>query len=85
MKCNSAMGSIPIARSLKPVDAVGFAGFSPQNSSLNRSILDADGREISANRGSGRDESSPRSLQGNLRRRPQQKITDEVDFCGLND
>jgi hypothetical protein len=40
------MGSIPIARSINPVDAVGFAGFPPQKSPLNSPILDAVGREI---------------------------------------
>jgi hypothetical protein len=41
----SEVGSIPIARSIKHVDAVGFAGFPPQNTSLKCSILYAIGRE----------------------------------------
>ena len=36
---------IPIARSIKLVDAVGFAGFPPQNTPLKCSILYAIGRE----------------------------------------
>ena len=42
----SDVGSIPIARSINPVDAVGFTGFSPQNFFLKPLILDAVGREI---------------------------------------
>src|SRR6266480_4609472 len=37
--------SIPITRSIKLVDAVGFAGFPPQNTPLKCSILYAIGRE----------------------------------------
>ena len=43
----SDVGSLPIARSINPVDAVGFTGFLPQKSPLNSPILDAVGREIS--------------------------------------
>jgi hypothetical protein len=42
----SNVGSIPIARSINPVDAVGFTGFPPQKPPLNSPILDAVGREI---------------------------------------
>ena len=42
----SDVGSIPIARSRNPVDAVGFTGFPPQKSPLIFPILDAVGREI---------------------------------------
>jgi hypothetical protein len=42
----SDLGSIPIARSIKPVDAVGFTGFPPLKMTSNCSILDAVGREI---------------------------------------
>jgi hypothetical protein len=38
-----AIGSIPIARSINPVDAVGFTGFPPLNSPIKTSILDAVG------------------------------------------
>ncbi len=39
------MVSIPIARSIKPVDAVGFTGLPARNSPLESSILDGVGRE----------------------------------------
>jgi len=42
----SDVGSIPIARSINPVDAVGFTGFPPQKSPPISPILDAVGREI---------------------------------------
>jgi hypothetical protein len=42
----SDVGSIPIARSINPVDAVGFTGFPPSNWPINYRFLDADGREI---------------------------------------
>src|SRR5712664_4402989 len=42
----SDVGSIPIARSISPVDAVGFTGFPPRNYPLKRTILDAVGREM---------------------------------------
>jgi hypothetical protein len=42
----SDLGSIPIARSIKPVDAVGFTGFYPPNWPTKPSVLDAVGREI---------------------------------------
>ena len=38
----------PIARSINPVDAVGFTGFPPPKSPLSSPILDAVGREILA-------------------------------------
>jgi hypothetical protein len=41
----SDVGSIPIARSISPVDAVGFTGFPPRNQPLKPAILDAVGRE----------------------------------------
>jgi hypothetical protein len=44
----SDVGSIPIARSINPVDAVGFTGFPPLKVTSNCSILDAVGREIPA-------------------------------------
>src|SRR5713101_9595561 len=40
------VGSIPIARSIKPVDAVGFTGFHSQDRPVKHSILDAVGREF---------------------------------------
>ena len=45
------MGSIPIARSRNPVDAVGFTGFPLRKSPLKPIILDAVGREISPTKG----------------------------------
>jgi hypothetical protein len=48
------VGSIPIARSISPVDAVGFTGLPPQNYAIKRPILDAVGREISSSRSFGR-------------------------------
>jgi len=39
-------GSIPIARSINPVDAVGFTGFPSRNWRSKRRILDALGRAI---------------------------------------
>jgi hypothetical protein len=42
----SDVGSILIARSINPVDAVGFTGFPPADSPLKRAILDAVGREM---------------------------------------
>jgi hypothetical protein len=41
----SDVGSIPIARSIDPVDVVGFTGFPPSKVPLNSSFLDAVGRE----------------------------------------
>ena len=38
------LGSIPIARSINPVDAVGFTGFLPRKVPLKTTILDAVGR-----------------------------------------
>jgi len=43
----SDVGSIPIARSINPVDAVGFTGFHPQNRPIKSAILDAVGRGFS--------------------------------------
>ena len=40
------VGSIPIARSISPVDAVGFTGFPPLKLTLKCSVLDAVGREL---------------------------------------
>jgi hypothetical protein len=40
----SDVGSIPIARSITPVDAVGFTGFDPRNWPIKCAILDAVGR-----------------------------------------
>jgi para-nitrobenzyl esterase len=40
----SDVGSIPIARSINPVDAVGFTGFHPPNLPIKCAILDAVGR-----------------------------------------
>ena len=40
----SGLGSIPIARSRNPVDAVGFTGFHPQERPIKSLVLDADGR-----------------------------------------
>jgi hypothetical protein len=50
MGCNS----IPISRSINPVDAVEFTGFS-QNSTQKPCVLDADGREIHAEMSFGRE------------------------------
>jgi hypothetical protein len=52
----SDMGSIPIARSINPVDAVGFTGFPPLKVLSNCPILDAVGREIGPGRSFGREE-----------------------------
>src|SRR6266699_630651 len=41
----SDVGSIPIARSINPVDAVGFTDFHPRNWPIKSGILDAVGRE----------------------------------------
>jgi hypothetical protein len=43
---DSAMGSIPIARSTNPVDAVGFTGFPPGNYPVKRPMLDAVGEPL---------------------------------------
>src|SRR5258705_12269124 len=40
----SDVGSIPIARSRNPVDAVGFTGFHSQERPIKSLVLDADGR-----------------------------------------
>ncbi len=42
----SDVGSIPIARSINPVDAVGFTGFLPRKFFLKPTILDAVGRDV---------------------------------------
>ena len=42
----SDVGSIPIARSITPVDAVGLTGFPPRIWPLRRPILDAVGRDL---------------------------------------
>jgi hypothetical protein len=42
----SGVGSIPIARSVNPVDAVGLTGFPLSKTTSNRCILDVVGREI---------------------------------------
>jgi hypothetical protein len=42
----SDVGSIPIARPINPVDAVGFTGFPSLKRSIKCCILDADGREL---------------------------------------
>ena len=47
----SDVGSIPIARSIKPVDAVGFTDFPAINRASNSFILDAVGRGASIRRG----------------------------------
>jgi hypothetical protein len=41
------VGSIPIARSIKPIDAVGFTGFHPSFCTQMSLILDAVGRGFS--------------------------------------
>ena len=48
------VGSIPIARSINPVDAVEFTGFPPQKTRMNSRVLDAVGREIGLAVGFGR-------------------------------
>ncbi|MGB7461503.1 MAG: hypothetical protein WBW14_01285, partial [Candidatus Acidiferrum sp.] len=60
----SDVGSIPIARSINPVDAVGFTGFSPQNFFLKPLILDAVGRELLAEWGFGRGISGGSQVRG---------------------
>src|SRR5229473_89760 len=40
------LGSIPIARSIKPVDAVGFTGFHSRNWRIKYAVLDAVGRGL---------------------------------------
>ena len=50
------MGSIPIARSINPVDAVGLTGFPPPKWTPNSSILDAVGRETHPEKSLGRGE-----------------------------
>src|SRR5229473_2457019 len=40
------LGSIPIARSIKPVDAVGFTGFHSRNWRIKYAVLDAVGRGV---------------------------------------
>jgi hypothetical protein len=52
----SDVGSIPIARSINSVDAVGFTGFRPPKVLSNCPILDAVGRGIASGRSFGRDE-----------------------------
>ena len=51
----SVVGSIPIARSKNPVDAVGLTGFPPLKATSNCSILDVVGRENQLEKGFGRD------------------------------
>jgi hypothetical protein len=60
------MGSIPIARSINPVDAVGFTGFPPLISPLNYQVFDVVGREIHPEKSFGRDETQPVSEPGGL-------------------
>jgi hypothetical protein len=42
----SDVGSIPIARSITPVDAVGFTGFQLPRIAIKTGVLDADGRDF---------------------------------------
>jgi hypothetical protein len=58
------VGSIPIARSINPVDAVGFTGFPPQNRPIKPSILDAVGREIRSGISIGRERVVPGAWHG---------------------
>jgi hypothetical protein len=52
MKILKDVGSIPIARSINPIDAVEFTGFLPPKFPIRTRVLDAVGRGIRSQRAS---------------------------------
>ena len=59
------MGSIPIARSITPVDAVELTGFSTRKLPVESPFLDAVGRDSGLNEFVGRGDSGVFHLSGN--------------------
>src|SRR4029077_4719620 len=74
----SDVGSIPIARSINPVDAVGFTGIHPRHWPIKSPILDAVGRESRLKNLIGR-----RALEGYARFCVRLDITSMARGCSI--